>query len=241
MMGLIRYLYRSINLLNIALLIPCVLLTTWVVSPYFYGGPNYRVPTVKLPPVEEETTVENVSPPTVDYAMVAEQNLFHPERRIPPEKKAAQELPKPELILYGTFMSDGVNVAYIEDKKAPATTPGRGKRQTVLKKGDTVSGFVLKEIEADKIVLVRGEESMVVHLSQGDKPRTSDLPPAGGVGAKPVPVPTPVVKPVPATPLPGPLPGVTQPMMPQRSVAPPMPGGGRRSLLRGATPNQEPN
>ena len=242
MVGLLRYLYRSINLLNIALLIACILLAIWVIFPYYHARPDYRIPAPKTAPVEEEATPETVSPSPVDYTTVADRNLFHPERRIPPEKQSAQDQPKPELVLYGTFMSDGLNVAYVEDKKKPTTTPGRGNRQTVLKKGDAVSGFVLKEIEADKIVLVRGEESIVVHLSQGEKPRSSDVPVAGGgSGTRPASIPTPVAKPVPAAPVPAALPGVVQPL-PQRSLPPPLPGGsGRRSPLRGAPQTQEMN
>lgn len=240
MIGLIRYLYRSINLLNIALLIACILLAIQVISPYYYARPDYKIPQAKPVPLEEEAIPETVSPSPVEYTMVAEQNLFHPERRIPPEKKSAQELPKPELVLYGTFIGDGLNVAYVEDKKKPTSTPGRGNRQTVLKKGDAVSGFVLKEIEPDKIVLVRGDESLVVHLSQGEKPRTTDVPMAGsGPGAAPAPIPTAVTKPGPATPAPAPLPGVAQPS-PQRSIPLPLPGAGRRPL-RGAPAMQEAN
>jgi hypothetical protein len=103
-------------------------------------------------------------PSPADYSVVAENNLFHPDRRIPPDKKEEKELPKPELALYGTVISADVSIAYVDDKKAPYTTPGRGKRLRVMKKGDVISGFVLKEIEPNKITLVRNEEVMTVNL-----------------------------------------------------------------------------
>jgi hypothetical protein len=73
-------------------------------------------------------------------------------------------LPKPEFVLYGTLITDDLRLAYMEDLKAPRNSPGRGKRQTALKKGDTLSGFTLKEIEADRIIMARGEESLTVKV-----------------------------------------------------------------------------
>jgi hypothetical protein len=247
-MGLVRYISRHINPLNIILVASAVLIALGALSPYFYPQVRYTLPTAKVPAVEEEKAPEVVAtgPSMSDYMVIAEQNLFHPERKIPAEKKEAQQLPKPELILYGTFISDGMSIAYVEDKKNPKTSPGRGKRQTVMKKGDAVSGFVLKEIEVDRIMLSRGEETMVVHLNQGDKPRMSEVP-AAAPGGRPAPTPMPVVKPAQQAPVPAkpgspqPAPAVTQPT-PQRSFAPPMPGGGRRPPTRGgASPIQPEN
>jgi len=130
------------------------------------------LPVQKKAAEEEEVREYEFSPPSpADYMIIAEDNLFHPERIIPPEKKVEQELPKPEFILYGTMITDDLGVAYLEDLKAPRTTPGRGNRQVALKKGGALSGFTLKEIEADKIVMVRGEEKMIVHIIDPQKPK----------------------------------------------------------------------
>ena len=118
----------------------------------------------KIPAPEGEGLVQSQIPPSSDYIIIAEQNLFHPERKIPPEKKEEQPLPKPEIVLYGTLITDNLSLAFIEDRKSPRTTPGRGKRQVVLRKGDTLSGFTLKEIETDKIVMVKGEETLMVKV-----------------------------------------------------------------------------
>lgn len=239
----IRYIYRNVNPLNIILIIFVAILAIGAFTPYFYAQVKYSLPVAKLPLAEEDKPPEAAaaSPSMSDYMVIAELNLFHPDRKIPPEKKEAQQLPKPELILYGTLVADGMSVAYVEDKKNPKTSPGRGKRQTVMKKGEAISGFVLKEIENDRIVLVRGDETMVVHLSQGDKPRTSDVPAAGPpAGGRPTATSQPVVKPVQPPPVPA-KPGSAQPapaVAPQptatRNFAPPMPGGGRRPATRGA-------
>ncbi len=247
-MQIMRYIYRNVNPLNIILIVCAALLAVGAFTPYFYAQVKYSIPVAKLPPAEEEKPAETAasSPSMSDYMIISELNLFHPDRKVPPEKKEAQQLPKPELILYGTLMADGMNVAYVEDKKNPKTSPGRGKRQTVMKKGDAISGFVLKEIENDRIVLVRGDETMVVHLNQGDKPRTSDVPTATPAG-RPAPTPQPVVKPAQPTPVPA-KPGPVQPaqvVAPQptatRNFAPPMPGGGRRPQTKGTgSPVQQP-
>ena len=241
-----HYIYRNVNPLNIILLLVLCFSPWGRLSPYFYAQVKYTLPAAKLPPAEEEKPPDAAASPSMtDYMVVAEQNLFHPDRKIPPEKKEAQQVPKPELILYGTLLSDGMSVAYVEDKKNPKTSPGRGKRQTVMKKGDVVSGFVLKEIEADRIMLARGDETMVVYLSQGDKPRVSEVP-GGAVSAKPTPVtptPTPTARPTQPTTAPAktgstqPAPAVTQPTA-QRNFAPPMPGGGRRPQTRGPSQTQ---
>lgn len=205
-MKFIRYILNNINPLNIILIASAILIGLAALSPYFYSQVLYKLPVAKPPSVEEDKQPDAaavVSPSLSDYMVIADQNLFHPDRKIPLEKKEAQQIPKPELILYGTLITEGMSVAYVEDKKNPKTSPGRGKRQNVMKKGDSVGGFVLKEIEADKIMLSRGDETMVVHLNQGDKPRISDVPGAATVSAKPVPGATPPPKagiPVPVLP-----------------------------------------
>jgi hypothetical protein len=249
-MRFVRYIYRNINPLNIILIMSAVSIALGAFSPYFYPQVRFNLPAAKLPPAEEEKPSEAAvaSPSPTDYMVIAEQNLFHPDRKIPVEKKEAQQLPKPELILFGTLITDGMSVAYVEDKKNPKTSPGRGKRQNVMKKGDAVSGFVLKEIEPDRIMLARGDETMVVHLSQGDKSRTSEVPGAAVVSAKPVPgapasrpgVPTPAK---PGQPAAFPAPAAVSPALPKadptKAFAPPMPGGGRRPQARGTTQTQQ--
>jgi len=112
--------------------------------------------------------------------LISDQNIFHPERKIPPEKKAEKAVPRPEVILYGTLITEQESIAFVEDKKAPRTTPGRGKRQTALHKGESLSGYILKEITANSIVLARGEERIVVLLDEGEKRKSeaSHLPSA---------------------------------------------------------------
>jgi hypothetical protein len=208
--------YKDVNLLNIILFVAVIVLVAFVVVPLFDARVRFTLPVGKARAVAQQEAPVAPNAPTPspsDYAVIGENNLFHPERRTPKEEKP---LPKPELVLYGTIVGDGASVAYVEDKKSPKTTPGRGKRQMAVKKGDVLSGFVLKEIEADRIVLTRGEETMVIYLTNAGKQRGSEttLSPSKTVAPPPptffpelttTPEPTPS-KPAPATVAPAPSP-----------------------------------
>lgn len=194
---------RSINVLNILLAAALLLFGYFVVYPLMETKVQYTPPAAKKGAAEAESAQE--SPPAtvaqfqspLDYSAISEQNLFHPERRIPPEKKEAPPLPKPEFVLYGTLVTDDLQIAYIDDKKAPYSTPGRGTRQQGIKLGQTISGFVLKEIGTDRVLMVRGEETMVVQLDDATKPKARELGGAAPTAAT-TPAMTPVQPPVPA-------------------------------------------
>ncbi|MCK7509490.1 MAG: hypothetical protein MZV70_39290 [Desulfobacterales bacterium] len=102
-----------------------------------------------------------------------------------------------------------------------------------MKKGESLSGFVLKEVGEDKILLVRGEEHMVVTLNDPSKPKTREAAPTaapapagirpGAVGQPPAPPPS-GQKPPAAT---APQPGAALPPSAQApSRAPAAAGGG---------------
>jgi hypothetical protein len=155
---------RNINLLNIFLIATLILFANYAFFLTFITKIKYALPSVTKSILSEKdsSTNEPLLPSPSDYIIVSEENLFYPERRIPPEKKVEVPLPKPEFVLYGTLITPEASLAYIEDMKAPRNTPGRGVRQTPLRKGDMMSGFILKDVQADKIVMIRGEENMVI-------------------------------------------------------------------------------
>lgn len=167
-----KYMIGNINLLNIFLIIGIILFVDYIINPQVSMTGNYILPKPDAVINEkEESSDQSQSLSFIDYMVIADKNPFHPERIIPVDKKEPPLLPKPELLLYGTTITDDLSIAYVEDKKAPRNTPGRGRRHTILKKGDNISGFILKEIYADRIVLVRGEEMMTVNLIDASKPR----------------------------------------------------------------------
>lgn len=187
-MKLLLYLLKNINLLNIALagLITAGVFYIFAPTPAIDLKVTTSVPYKPLPETKEALPQAQNIPPS-DYTIIAEQNLFHPDRKIPAEKKAEVPKAQPEFVLYGTLLAGDISLAYIEDMKSPQSTPGRGKRQTTMKKGDTLSGFTLKEIEKDKIVMVRGEDSIVVHLTGSSKSKTRAAASAQPAQAQPVP------------------------------------------------------
>src|SRR4030043_1863389 len=168
----VKNIIRNINLLNIILITSIIILANYIVLPMFNMNIRYTLPAgKKIVGDDDEKPAESHIPSLTDYTMIAEDNLFHPERKIPVEKKDEQPLPKPDFVLYGTLITDDISLAYIEDLKAPFSTPGRGKRQTAMRKGDSMSGFTLKEIETEKIVMVRGEGRIELKVADSSKPK----------------------------------------------------------------------
>lgn len=124
----------------------------------------------------EETDIVDRIPSGLEYVDVAEKNLFHPERRMPADKKEEPEMVRPDIIYYGSIIALEKKIAYIEDKKNPYTTPGRGKRQTPVTEGTMIGGYKLTEVNPESIVLVRGDDKIVVNLrDQKDRQRAETL------------------------------------------------------------------
>jgi type II secretory pathway component PulC len=159
-----------------------IVMADYTVLPLINTNINFRLPSHKeaVEVKKPEKHAEDSLPSLSDYIIVGEENLFHPERKIPTEKKAEEKpVPKPEFVLYGTLIANNTSLAYLEDLKAPKTTPGRGNRQIVLKEGDALSGYTLKEVDPDKVVMVRGEEKMTVYVIEPGKPKArGEAPPA---------------------------------------------------------------
>jgi type II secretory pathway component PulC len=168
----VKLILRNINVLNMLLLAVAVVLFFVFDYPLLGGQVSTAQVQAKetgAPIQNEEKSAPEASASYADFISIAEKNLFHPEREMPKAEKAAA--PKPELILYGTVITDDTSIAYVEDKKSPYSTPGRAKRQTALKKGDSIGGYVLREIEPNRIVLVRGEDRLVVRLDDDTEKR----------------------------------------------------------------------
>jgi hypothetical protein len=180
-MRFVTYILRSANLLNLILVALAASLATYALYPLATTRVTFKSPAVEqTPAVQEEKPAAGQSPTPSEYVIVAEQNLFHPERKIPVEKTAEAQA-RPDVILYGTLIADDMRVAYIEDRKSPQSSPGRGVRQTAVKQGQTVSGFLLKSVETDRIVLARGEDQITVYLTDARKTRATATSPQPAV------------------------------------------------------------
>jgi hypothetical protein len=239
----LKGLLRNVNLLNILLIAGGLVFTYFTLVPLTETDSRYLPAAVKSK--GEEKKAEEATPPPAlspnDYAVIGDLNLFHPDRKIPPEKKELPPLPMPEFVLFGTLVTSDLSLAYLEDKKAPVSTPGRGPRQSALKKGETLSGFTLKEIMADKVVMTRGDDILTVLLTDPKAPKSREG--AGSAGTAKPPIagaPAPAVRPASPSAATAPRPGVAQPFSPGRpqvaqppqpsappsmTSGPPVPGG----------------
>lgn len=171
-MRVLKYLMKSANLLNIILAAVLVVIMIKILFPLFSVVPRYVPPKMTVvKSTEEEHTADKLSSlAQSDFSVIGEMNLFHPER-LTPAGKAGIEIPKPELILYGTTVSDSFQAAFVEDKKNPQTSPGRGNRQITLKKDETIGGYTVTEIGTDRIVLMKGDDRIIVTISDSVKKR----------------------------------------------------------------------
>ena len=161
----LTYIALQANVLNLLLAVALVVLANFTVLPLFRAGAGFRLPGPKgeQAPPREGPAAADFNP--ADYAVLARENLFHPERKIQPPPKAEEKaLPRPDIVLCGTYITSESRLAFIEDKTSPVTSPGRGQRQTVMKLGEKVLGFELKQVEPDRIMLVRDRETMTVYL-----------------------------------------------------------------------------
>lgn len=169
----VKNFFRNINLLNITLITAIIILANYTVLPMFNMSIKYTLPAgEKIIGDNEEKPADSHIPSPADYTMIAEENLFHPERKIPPEKKDDQSLPKPEFVLYGTLITEDLMLAYLEDLKAPYSTLGRGKRQKTMHVGDSLSSYTLSEVYHDRIVMVRGDDRIEVKLLDSQLKKT---------------------------------------------------------------------
>jgi hypothetical protein len=183
-MILMRYVLRSLNVFNGLLLIAIAAVVYFAVIPVLNPAAQMTLPPGQDPSAPSGKKAElfrNLA--AGDYALISDQNLFHPERKIPPEKPSEKAVPRPEVFLYGTLITSEGSFAFVEDRKAPSPAGGRDKRQRTLQKGASLAGYLLGEIEADRIVLVKGDERVVVMLNDREKRRAGEAS-ASPVGAR---------------------------------------------------------
>jgi hypothetical protein len=175
-----KYVLRNITVLNIILLAAVVFVALYTLLPQLSIDLSHILPDRKRTPgpvVKETAPAIDTALSLSEYAAVSEENLFHPDRKIPPEKKAEEKpLPKPDFVLYGTVLAEDVRIAYLEDLKAIQNTTGRGRRQVAVRQGDVFSGFTLKKVNNDGVVLVRGEETLSVKVNQDRTKKNAPVP-----------------------------------------------------------------
>jgi type II secretory pathway component PulC len=161
-----QYLIRSINVLNLILFAAVAMVFFYVLEPLLQASTAVKIPVAKETPVVSSKDGERHQVMVNNDAVIGDKNLFHPDRIIPPEKKTAVALVRPDIVLHGTMITDQIKLAYVEDKKAPSTSSGRGTRQITLKEGDLIGGYKLKQITDKMVLLTNGEEQMTLYLDE---------------------------------------------------------------------------
>lgn len=115
-----------------------------------------------------------------NYKVISQKNLFRPERREwipppkadkpPPKKPVKAETPAPRLTLYGTIIyGENVRIAIIKGG-GKGGSPGQ-KRNYRL--GEDISGYIIKEIGEDKVLLVKEDDKIELKLREGKTLRAS--------------------------------------------------------------------
>jgi hypothetical protein len=168
---------RHVNILNLLIIAAAIGFYLYFLNPLLTTPVTVELPSPKEMSLETGTRVDQTKKASIaDYTLIGEQNLFHPDRVMPlekAEKKAVVSAPRPELVLHGTMILSGLKIAYVEDKKAAATS-GQGARHLVVKEGDSIGGFILKQVTESMIVLANGEEQMVLYLDE-NKDRKGEI------------------------------------------------------------------
>lgn len=182
-----QYLIRNVNVLNLILLAVAAAVLIYALNPILQESTAVAIPSAReesAPSAVSAKNVEGKQLTTADYAVIGDKNLFHPDRVIPPEKKVetAKEKAKPELVLHGTMITNETKLAYIEDKKAPASSQGRGERQITLKEGDQIAGYKLTQVTDKMIVLTNGGEQVTLYLDELKERKTETTMTAKSVG-----------------------------------------------------------
>jgi hypothetical protein len=169
----LTFVARQTNGLNVLLAILLVLLVDATILPLCRTGAEFAMPSPIGGPSVEVGQTHLADVDHADYARLVQENFFHPERKFPiPAKKEKQEVitTRPEIVLYGTYITSDLRLAFVEEKGSPVFSTGRGQKHTTVRLGERVAGFELKQIEPDKIVLVKEKESITIFL-RTKKPR----------------------------------------------------------------------
>ncbi len=198
------------------------------------------------------TRIENPSPiagqgePTTiaSYILIAEKNLFNPERKDfpvvkPPSAPVSEAVKKPpvrpKIILYGVTMAGDYRAASLVNQGRPLQ---KGERETLtVKLGERIGEYKLANITPDRIKLEAEGDSFEVLLYDSTTPKKrmdvrTEVKPATITSTQPIPVtaPIPGAAPIPGIPgIPGMVPSTTsaapaQPVPSKGTIVPTPPG-----------------
>jgi hypothetical protein len=149
-----------------------ILLVAKIAHISFFSRPDYLEPREKTLVSESPEGIlkQEADKPVsllTDYNMVTENNLFHPSRTV--SETAVQTIEAasqavPEFVLYGTLITSEFSMAYLEDLKAPVVSSSGRKKQITLRKGEALSGYTLKNVAEDQIIMAGDDDEITVYL-----------------------------------------------------------------------------
>ena len=184
--------YRHVNrLIAAAMAVAAALFIRAIWQPaYVWDGAN-------TPEVKASKNIERPEHRRADYDVIAERDLFRPGRRMyvaPPKPQpkpvaAPQPLPKPapRLALVGTV---------IRDEGQAAIMDYNGK-SSYYRVGDSIEGFIIRDIRKDSVLLEREGETLRVG-APGSVPARQAMPNSPASKTTPTGQRAPVITPMPS-------------------------------------------
>jgi hypothetical protein len=113
---------------------------------------------------KEKTTIQS-------YILVAQKNIFTPERKEFPISSLDQSKPmtRPQVILYGVTIAENFQAASVANPGRPLR---KGERETMtLKIGDQIGEYKLTKISPDRITLEAAGDNFEVLLFDANAPK----------------------------------------------------------------------
>lgn len=209
-----RLLLLNLIVVSVGVVFSVQLVRTFLAAPSLpspplpVASPGTRAGGVSAPPPTTEERARGATP-LATYDVVASKSLFNPSRS---ETAAASAAPAVKPFLYGIVLKDGAPAAFLQD---PVT-----KKVAGYKVGDAVAGGQLERIEADRVVIRRGEGTFEVLLRDPQKPKPVAAAQPAAPGTQPRQPGVPAVQPA------QPAPTAPQPLSPtlfRRPQAPAVP------------------
>ncbi len=151
------------KIINICLAAVCVLLLVWSARIWFGRGVMPAQPSANGKKAFRRYT-EDIIPPQTSFDVISKKNVFSRTRgsmeRAPDAYAARPQAPRkpvPKLTLVGTMMMGEASKAMINVDASEKGTSSYGI-------GDSIDGFVVKEIQVDK-VLLEGDGNTIITVS----------------------------------------------------------------------------
>jgi hypothetical protein len=170
--------FSKIWLINIALAVFVVLFGIMSFDVWSKGDetiPEIRTGKGTEKPLPGKRIIERAMSPESTYGIVADKNLFAPNRLeyIPEKQKpGSPNISEQEkvIFLYGVILVGDRNQALISSPEPESTAGSKSTKDKWVKVGDTIGNFSVTEIKKDRIILTQGANTREILLYDKNKP-----------------------------------------------------------------------